>query len=674
MPGVIAAISAIVASPLGSLLVRALLTVGLSLLRARLAGGDRRGARQRSQQTIRAAVTSAKWKIGTTRSSGWLTQIAWKGSDLQMTLVISEAPLAGCTRIWVQGRAVPITGVSATSFGTRTSLKSKDVFGEGGDDVVMHVDWYLTGASLSSLTGDAAKRRPGARFADDAAGLRWGDDMRMQGLAFVVVYLIESRRNERWRQGLPEIEFLTTGFMWAPPPRPPSTARGTPTVITNAADVRRWWEVEREGEPIERIDEATFSAARAICANRVHSYEVHGTVEADDDLDAARAALDFAWDGHVLDWQGRLFFWPGTQRMVMTTIPRHDILALPVIRTGPALHERVNRVHGRMAQWTGADWQPYQVAAVDYLDGQTRAGGHVLLGDVGEVEYVTNHLQMTRLMARSMREPTGRVVELRVPYGVEGSPHQYLGLMPGTTVRIDLEEFDAKNVLEPNDQVFRVQGSAPAGEDTLVLTLVQILPDRYTAGGVTATGVSVPPLHPAPAGLPPAKVTLTFTSQVDSGSVATDVTLDPGTDPGEDPDEDPGTDPSVSVDMTALLIETDRRVITAWTAPQVMVDGKMVDDPSISHWQVILLQGVSDTNKAGAVVDSVYLDEFARSRVYGPYSPGERYDAEVYAIRGRRRSVAKTANDTAPGSGTSLPDPTPPKKPSDPPPSREGPR
>ena len=304
---------------------------------------------------------------------------------------------------------------------------------------------------------------------DTAEGLRWQPDMVMTGLAFCVVELYNNEDRTWWR-GIPQIEFLTQGYIWR-------AAGGPLAVITNAAVVRRWWERIREGEPVERIDDSHYTAAVTICDTM--DYQVNGTIEATDNHEAVRAVLDTVWDGTVVDWGGTLRFLPGAVRPVTLTIPADDILVLPEVRPSPELAARVNQVAASLDQAAIADWEPQTLPEVVSLEAQARDGG-VLRHDIGVLDLVTDGTIGLRMARRIMLEGDGLDVQLTVPFGTEAEPFRYIAIAPGTLVTVTgIDGLDGKR--------FRVEGTHPGGEDTLVLDLSEEVADRYTADGGTLT-------------------------------------------------------------------------------------------------------------------------------------------------------------------------------------------
>ena len=466
-PVVVGIVAGLTAYGLGASIGASLL-IGFSVFQRRRAQEQqRRGTRQRARQTVRAEVEPANWRIGTTRYFGLLSQIAWTEKQLQMTLVLGEAPLVGVDRVWVNGTGIDIVA------GHRSSvyLSSDQIFQDEGMDTALRLDFYLDGtvADISNMID--------APF-DSAEGLLWETGMRMEGLAFCVVYATQDDAGEWWR-GVPQIAFRSTGYTWAPPGE-------TAKVITNAAEVRRWWEMEREREPLSRVDAAAYTSAVAICA--AASYEIHGTVSSTDDLDSLREAFDFAWDGTVVDFNGSLRFYPGTARTQILTIPADDLVELPVIHPVRDLHERVNSVDIRLQQSRAIAHAEFSLPTTHDTIAQTRDGG-VLAIDLGSIEYVTDPVLAQYFAVRYMEEVRGLTAEVTVPYGTDAHPYLYLGLAPGTILGVDLPGL--------RDKRFRLDSTGPGEEDTLHFLLTEETDTRYTAVVPRGSTPSLPP-NPVP--------------------------------------------------------------------------------------------------------------------------------------------------------------------------------
>lgn len=616
MPPVLTAVAAGVgAFALGASVVGGVL-VGLSVFH-QLRQRDRlaRGRRQRATQTIRASVEPIKWRIGITRCFGMLSQIAWSGRRIQYTLVIGEAPINGVSRIWVGGRGIDVNIVDTGS----VSLSADQALGEGGSGMALKIDFFLTGAALSETTRAPMVADPW----DDAEGLRWDSEMTMEGLAFAVVYAIQNQDGSWWR-AIPEIEFRTTGYKWAPPGE-------TAAVITNAAQVRRWWEIEREREPLERIDAISYQAAVTVCT--AANYEINGTVESVDSPEQTRADFDLAWDGTVVDFGGTLKFLPGVVRPQILVIPEDDILDLPTIRPSPELHERVNRVTMRLSQSRIADHLEHSMPPVNDETAQRRDDG-VLTHDYGIVEYITDPTVGTRTGNRQMLETAGMRVELRVPYGTDTAPFRYLALVPGSIVGIGRPEFSGRR--------FRLDATGPGEEDTLTLRLSEELPTRYTATGLTVDPPVIPEVEPPSTTdlAAPTSLTLTFTSLLTRGTVVTRVTGGGGT-----VGEDGGTIPAPTVKSGEMVVESERMAVVTWS-------GLMADDPAVG-WRLQFHDALNTPDHD--LLASVALEPEETEWRY-PYHPSSTYTVTLRRILPPRR-LGKTAtiSATAPVNRTHFP-------------------
>lgn len=414
---------------------------------------------RRAQSTIRAAVTAAKWRIGRCRFFGVLSWVGYKDKYLSFCILLGEAPMRRVRKVWVGGRELDCDTLDGD--GKSQSWHASDAAGHQGDedpDDALKITVYLS--------GDAQAIDPQA---DDSytEGMPWDrDSFKMQGLAFAIVRLRNAEALEnRWWQGIPEIEWLADGLRATPP------GRAAPITIQNAADVRWWWETQREGEPADRIDPTSYAAAREICAR--YGYQIHGTVEADDDPSSNRAAFDLAWDGGVVDWAGLLRFWPGTTRAPVATIPEAHVIELPTIVPAPELSQRYNVVTAAPEILAEADYSRYSLPPLRDTARVTRDGGELVL-DLGGMEYVTQSAQIHRLRSSLLHDLSGARITIRVPYGVEGAPWRYLGLAPGEVVRLDMPAAGLDS-----GRRWRIVASVPGDEHTISLTLQEEVVGRY---------------------------------------------------------------------------------------------------------------------------------------------------------------------------------------------------
>ena len=463
LAGIIPAIVGFLTSP-----IAAAILVGVSIYQRRRQRRRSRGERPRAETTVRSAIEPAQWRLGTTRYFGTLSQIAWSGDKLQMTQLLGEAPLQAINRIWVDGVGLDV----AAGHRSFLSLTSDTLFGDGGNDVAMEIDFRLSG-------GRADTTRMRAPPWDTADGHLWTLDMETQGLAFVVIYLYQNSSGSWWR-GVPSIEVQSTGYRWTP--------SGEAAVVPrNAAVARRWWVVEREGEPASRLDAVSYAAAVAVCT--AADYEINGTVSSIDDPDSVRDAFDLAWDGAVVDFNGGLRFLPGTARTQLFTIPDDDLIDLPTIRPVRDLAERINQVELQLLQSRTADAAEHAMPPIIDTAAQTRDGGQ-LSTDWGVVEYITDPVVAVNVAARSLVESQGLQVEIRVPYGTDTDADRYLGLAPGSIVGLERPGLTGKR--------FRVDTTGPGEDETLILGLTEELADRYTRLGPTVPGVTIPEVTTSP--------------------------------------------------------------------------------------------------------------------------------------------------------------------------------
>lgn len=434
----------------------------------------------RANSTIRAAITSAKWRIGIARHYGVLTWLGYKDKYMSFCLVLGEAPITRLHKVWVGGRELDTSQL--TGHGATQKWRASDAAGADGSenpDDALTITLYTNGAAQSINPQEADSYN---------AGLAWDrDTFQMQGLAFVIVRL----RNaddiaQRWWQGIPEIEFLTEGLRYQP------SGQAAAATIWNAAHVRYWWEREREGESADRIDQVSYLAAVSICEDK--GYRIEGTIEADDDYPSIRSAFNLAWDGAVVEWAGKLRFWPGSERAPVTTVGEADVLELPTIRPAPELSQRYNTITASVQVLAEAQFSPYSFPPWKRSAIVTRDGGELTL-DLGNLEYIQRKQHVQRLMQSVLLDQAGAQITVRVPYGTTDSPYRYLALAPGEVVRLNLPIAGIQA-----SRRWRIIESVPSEGLTLSLTLLEEVAGRYPTkiDDVTIEEVPAPLFAPIP--------------------------------------------------------------------------------------------------------------------------------------------------------------------------------
>ena len=251
-----------------------------------------------------------------------------------------------------------------------------------------------------------------------------------------------------------------------------------------------------------------------------------------------------------------------------------------------------------------------------------------------------------------MFEGAGAAVDIVVPFGVDGDPFRYLALAPGTILGVDVPELSGRS--------FRLDATGPGENDTLVLGLSEILPQRYTAAG----GVTLPPPIDPDDQLPdppdteeslmaPTGLAIAFHSIVTQGDVVTQVMFRPG---------DGMTPPSGDVTITGLAVESNRELVVTWDAladADPDTDPPTAADPAIGFHLLVIetLSPDEPGQSARTLVDQpLERDVLEYRRPYRTPPPDVRYNVTLWRrLTNDRRSESATAMAMSPADRTSLP-------------------
>ena len=319
----------------------------------------------------------------------------------------------------------------------------------------------------------------------------WTADHQLDGLSWVYVRLTQPEYGQdidkRFWTRVPNLQFLIDGLKITWP------GESTPTLTSNAAAVRYWWETERRGRIAAAIDVSSFAAAFALSDEDVDAtngglsplpsgysawpttskrYSVRGVFSSGDDIGGVEDQLDAAWAGEVVESAGLLYFRPGVDRAALLSIDDSQIIEPPVARPWPALQARVNALTGAIPQSSQHDWSALslpQVPEVVTAAALERAGGkrsgHVRLA------YIDDPLAAGRLLAVALRRGQE---SLRIDLVVlPGEGFEYTGLIPTDRILLTNSEYGL------DDQRMEVEKILIRQDGAVALTLREDLDGTY---------------------------------------------------------------------------------------------------------------------------------------------------------------------------------------------------
>ena len=456
--GVTAATAGIAAVTLATFAVPAAITLGVGLIsRAlapkppRFAGIDpvsvdpvNQATRGAAERTINAAITPARWIVGTVRCTGRIVWVHVDDDDevinadtsrdtvssLHMAMVLSQDSCDGIVEIWLDGDKLTVT---------KTTENGHSVYKADGFE--LHEYFKADGTEGSECFTAAA----GAELSFAAA------DVSATGLSWVYVKLtqndygndLDTRRYNK----VPNIEFVIRGIKTSAG-RDPS---GTKSYTENAAIIRKWWITERRGIDFNKINKTYYRAAVARCNTMIDisnltnfdssamstdlaRYTINGLIHSGDDVGRIEEDMNFAWDGSVVEWDGELLFRPGGQRSSVKEITGEDIVEEPLYRPGTVLS--ANRYLCDIPQSEWHDYLPYTLTVDD--TGKQQYDGSVQTVNLGRTDLVSNPAQAANLLRSAARRArASSSLELTI---MPGANFENAAILPGDKVTINIPE------------------------------------------------------------------------------------------------------------------------------------------------------------------------------------------------------------------------------------------
>ena len=489
--GVTAATAGIAAVTLATFAVPAAITLGVGLISRALAPKPPRFAgvdaavvdpvtsatRGAVERTINAAITPARWIIGTVRCTG---RIVWVHVDddeaivnqdtrrdtvssLHMAMVLSQDSCDSIQEIWLDGDQLTVT---------KTTDNNHSVYKAEGFE--LHEYFKADGSEGSECFAAAS----GATLSFDAA------DVSGEGLSWVYIKLtqndygndLESRRFNK----VPNIEFVIKGVKMSLGRDP----AGAKVYTENAAVVRKWWLTERRGFDYRLINRAYYRAAVTRCDTMIDisgltnfnssamstdlaRYTINGLIHSGEDVSGIEQDMDFAWDGAVVEWDGELLFRPGGQRAAVKEITGEDIVEEPLYRPGTTLS--ANRYVCDIPQSEWHDYLPYTLTVDD--TGKQQYDGSIQTVNLGRTDLVSNPAQAANLLRSAARRArASSSLELTI---MPGDNFENAAILPGDKVTINIPD------IALNDADYFVMDTRVLAGWSIKLVLVEWGSDWY---------------------------------------------------------------------------------------------------------------------------------------------------------------------------------------------------
>ena len=518
------ALGAKIAAAKVTLIVSAAISGGTALVNRLLRPGIRNEALDGAKSTIRSEIVPARWILGEgVRTPGALVYFGSAGREARMALVLGEGECGRIAdQVWIDGQAVPLIRTADTDGDLlkpqatskyADKIEFREYFAADGTQGT-HMRTAAPSQTYEYDQGDGTydsdpiyetefQREQGQQAEPYVTPFPvWDATHKLDGLSWVYASLTQPEYGQdidkRFWTRVPNLEFLIDGLKITWP------GESTPTLTSNAASVRYWWETERRGRLASAIDVSSFTSAHLLSDEDVDAtnggvdplpagysdwpstskrYSIRGVFASGDDIGGVEDRLDAAWAGEVVESAGKLYFRPGVDRAAVLSIGDAQIIEPPVARPWPSLQERVNALTGEIPQSTQHDWSALslpQVPETVTTAALARAGGK--RSGHARLAYLSDPLAAGRLLIVNLRRGQESLrLELVV---TPGETFQRTGLIPTDRVLLTNSEYGLV------DQRMEVERVLIRQDGAVTLTL------REDIDGTYDDTLVLPPLAP----------------------------------------------------------------------------------------------------------------------------------------------------------------------------------
>ena len=239
--------------------------------------------------------------------------------------------------------------------------------------------------------------------------------------------------DDRFWTGIPQINYVVDGLKITYP------GQTTKIHTRNAAALRYWYETERLERSSSAIDTTSFRSAFTTCGQRVLvggtgedlRYTIDGVVTSEDNSLSVISDFDFAWQGYVLEVDGRLHFKPGVEIADSAGTALNidnNMIRFIGAQPSPSLSDRVNACDMSIDQSSQHDWLTTDLEEVKDQTNIDRDGRR-LTRNLGVRRFITNPYTARRLMAIALRR--ARAAATYSYQVAPGTNFENLAIVPG---------------------------------------------------------------------------------------------------------------------------------------------------------------------------------------------------------------------------------------------------
>ena len=363
-----------------------------------------------AKSTIRAAVNDARPIIGRRRTGGQIIFAKVLGDDIHLAFALSEGSLDSILDFSIDGVSAgeytnPDTGVKSLQLDVLESTTPRLLAPSRASNFhgAIEVREYF---SADGTQGDELQAIFPEKFTDDHKKLY---------LSWVYIKLIQNFGLRKVWSKVPQISFLTRGMKITVPGQP------IPSFVKDAASAQWYFlttmrEIPESAIPASHVMSAIALSSADTTVNLPSGYEEYnptsvrylfdGELSYGDNVHDIQSAIDFNWNGHLVDNGGQIIFRPGAGSNlypVSGEIGEDDILERGVVEFDLQLKDKYNAARMSLEQSYAKGWEEQDLPVLH--DRETQAiGDQIRILDLGTNRHTSNPVHAVRMMAATLRE------------------------------------------------------------------------------------------------------------------------------------------------------------------------------------------------------------------------------------------------------------------------------
>ena len=300
---------------------------------------------------------------------------------------IRRASLSGAVSIWPYMNADDV--VTADDVANDPKLTSASIFPK-----FHSVRYYTDDENNTLLDNDNGTDK------EKSFSAKWTTDHKLEGLSCVHIRLRQWTKHDFearvFKQGAPNLSFLIRGLRITYPYQesPQKPVKMKTEWTDNAAAIRYWWHTVRRDIPANTIDVDSFISAYKICDFLINPdlkefwggtkpewtkdhdttafkrYNINGVLTSGNNPASVEAEFDDHWQGMAVEDGGKLYYYPGSNRLVEENcvVSSNFVIGEPSLNPAPAIAQRINAVNITLSQSAWHDYKKHSMIEIQDTD------------------------------------------------------------------------------------------------------------------------------------------------------------------------------------------------------------------------------------------------------------------------------------------------------------------